>query len=279
MASPPFNINQALPGDTDIVSQHPANARTFRDVVESWLLVNHDTNGYHSRVDIPRTASPTTPAATTDVLYTTTTGRLKIKHPDATEEYVGLPPGVIVFGAGALDTGYLEADGSAVSRSTFADLYAKIGTTYGIGDGVTTFNLPDLKGRVIAGIDASSTRLSTAYFGTTPIMAATGGFEAFSIAILNLPAHHHSVFLNDPGHTHTLNNANGLLTTSVFGSTWSGGSPGGIVTITENSATTGITVRDTAGGAGTANQTADTGGATPIPRTQPTIIQRAMIKY
>lgn len=45
MASPPFNINQAIPGDTDVVSQHPSNARTFRDVTESWLLLVSDTMG------------------------------------------------------------------------------------------------------------------------------------------------------------------------------------------------------------------------------------------
>lgn len=45
MATPPFNINETLPGDTDVVSQHPANARTFRDVVEDWLLLVSDTMG------------------------------------------------------------------------------------------------------------------------------------------------------------------------------------------------------------------------------------------
>lgn len=45
MALPPFNINQAIPGDTDVISGHPSNARTFRDITESWLLLVSDTYG------------------------------------------------------------------------------------------------------------------------------------------------------------------------------------------------------------------------------------------
>lgn len=51
MASPPFDIVQTLPGDSDIASQFPALERTFRDVVESWLLVNHDNTGKHKFVE------------------------------------------------------------------------------------------------------------------------------------------------------------------------------------------------------------------------------------
>lgn len=60
MASPPFNINQSLPGDSDIVSQHPGNARTFRDVVESWLLVDGNTSGTHDKVSIAEVGSDPT---------------------------------------------------------------------------------------------------------------------------------------------------------------------------------------------------------------------------
>jgi hypothetical protein len=48
LASPPFNINEAIPGDTDLVSAHPSGARTFRDVTESWISVEHDTYGHHT---------------------------------------------------------------------------------------------------------------------------------------------------------------------------------------------------------------------------------------
>lgn len=52
-------------------------------------------------------------------------------------------------------TGWLKANGSAVSRTTYADLFAVVGTSYGAGDGSTTFNLPDLRGEFVRGFDDS----------------------------------------------------------------------------------------------------------------------------
>lgn len=67
-----------------------------------------------------------------------------------------LPPGIIVpFAANNPPTGWLICDGSAVSRTTYASLFNIIGTTYGVGNGSTTFNLPDLRNMFIRGIDAS----------------------------------------------------------------------------------------------------------------------------
>jgi len=65
-----------------------------------------------------------------------------------------VPAGTIIHTAAvAAPTGYLAADGSAVSRTTYASLFAAIGTTYGAGDGSATFNLPDLRGEFIRGWD------------------------------------------------------------------------------------------------------------------------------
>lgn len=72
------------------------------------------------------------------------------------------PAGTIL--ASAITTapdGWAICDGSAVSRSTYASLFAAIGTTYGVGDNVTTFNLPNLKGRTIFGRDAAQTEFDT----------------------------------------------------------------------------------------------------------------------
>lgn len=62
---------------------------------------------------------------------------------------------------GSAPTGYLLCDGTAVSRTTYAGLYAVIGTTYGTGDGTTTFNLPNMKGKVPVGYDTSQTEFNT----------------------------------------------------------------------------------------------------------------------
>lgn len=97
----------------------------------------------------------------------------------------GTPVGAIIpFGSTTVPpTGWLACDGSAVSRTTYAALFDVIGTTYGTGDGSTTFNIPDLRGRVATGKSAS---------GTFSTMGATGGAETRKITSANLPTHTHS---------------------------------------------------------------------------------------
>ena len=63
---------------------------------------------------------------------------------------------VIPFAGAAAPTGWLLCQGQAISRTTYAQLFSVIGTTYGSGDGSTTFNLPDMRGRVAVGSDANS---------------------------------------------------------------------------------------------------------------------------
>lgn len=66
-----------------------------------------------------------------------------------------VPPGAVMsFAMTAVPDGWLAANGAAVSRATYAALFAAIGTTFGIGDGAITFNLPDLRGEFIRGWDA-----------------------------------------------------------------------------------------------------------------------------
>lgn len=68
-----------------------------------------------------------------------------------------MPPGAVIPYAGkSAPYGWLICDGSAVSRTTYADLFEVIGTTFGSGDGSTTFNLPDLRGRVAVGVDSDA---------------------------------------------------------------------------------------------------------------------------
>jgi microcystin-dependent protein len=95
-------------------------------------------------------------------------------------------PGVIKPYAGvSVPTGTLLCDGSAVSRTTYAALFAVIGTVWGAGDGSTTFNLPSLKGRVLAGRDSAQTEFSA--------LAQTGGEKTHTLTIAEMPAHTHKV--------------------------------------------------------------------------------------
>jgi hypothetical protein len=77
------------------------------------------------------------------------------------------------FAGSAAPAGYLLAFGQAISRTAFVGLFTVLGTTYGTGDGTTTFNLPDLRGRVVAGKDdmggSAASRLSTKYLAATSI--------------------------------------------------------------------------------------------------------------
>jgi len=70
-------------------------------------------------------------------------------------------------GSTVIPDGYLQCDGSTISRTTYADLFADIGTVYGVGDGSTTFNIPDLRGEFLRGWDDSRGVDAGRSFGST----------------------------------------------------------------------------------------------------------------
>lgn len=82
---------------------------------------------------------------------------------------------------------WLRCDGSAVDRTTYADLFALLGTTWGAGNGTTTFNLPDLRDRAPIGD-------GTLPGGTARTVAQTGGEESHQLTITEMPSHHHSIY-------------------------------------------------------------------------------------
>lgn len=100
----------------------------------------------------------------------------------ATKAYVDsafITGGIVPYTSTTPPSGWLLCDGSAVSRTTYADLFAVVGTTFGAGDGSTTFNVPDLAGRVIAGYAASGSRLTSPNQQT---LAAAGGAATDSVS-------------------------------------------------------------------------------------------------
>lgn len=191
MASPPFDVSITTPADNDIVSQFPANERLNRDIIESWLLANHDTNGDHKWLKMPwQPSPPATPGSSIINVFADAFGKLRILYPDGSIGYVGFPPGSIIWTADdVVPVGFLLPDGSAVSRSTYADLFGYIGTTYGVGNGSTTFNLPDARGRVFVGEDAAQVNMSSTAYGTAPILGAVrgGGNNMMTLAVGHLP--------------------------------------------------------------------------------------------
>lgn len=102
------------------------------------------------------------------------------------------------FSGTTAPNGYIFPYGQAISRTTYADYFALVGTTYGVGDGSTTFNVPDRRGRVVAGKDdmggSSANRLTNQSGGLNgDTLGATGGAETHTLQTTEIPSHTHTV--------------------------------------------------------------------------------------
>ena len=146
----------------------------------------------------------------------------------------GVPSGsVFCMAVATVPSGYLECNGAAVSRSTYAVLFAVIGTAYGTGNGSSTFNLPDLRGEFVRGFDNGR--------------GVDSGRSIASSQSSQFGQHNHNVSasssssVTDPGHKHTMNFNLGNLISSggAFGMKDSGTAD------RMNTATTGISVSTT----------------------------------
>jgi microcystin-dependent protein len=122
----------------------------------------------------------------------------------------GLPPGSMIQYAGASPpNGWLLCDGSAVSRASYAGLFAAIGTVYGAGNGSTTFNLPDMRGRTAIGLDSlggtSANRITATQ---ADVLGGNGGAEthtpAGSIALTGTVGNTTLSVSQTPAHTHVM---------------------------------------------------------------------------
>ena len=104
-----------------------------------------------------------------------------------------VPTGTVsAFAGSAAPTGYLLCDGTAVNRTTYATLFGVISDTYGVGDGSTTFNLPDLRGRVVAGLGESLLGATADTLGEDNGLIADTKTHLLTAAESGLPAHSHS---------------------------------------------------------------------------------------
>jgi microcystin-dependent protein len=109
-----------------------------------------------------------------------------------------MPAGVILDYAGpAASVGFLLCDGSAISRTTYSDLFAAIGTTWGVGDGFTTFNLPNLNGRTTIG---NGTYTDSVSGSITRTIGQSLGSEAHVLTLPQIPSHNHG----GGNHTHPI---------------------------------------------------------------------------
>ena len=217
-----------------------------------------------------------------------------------------LPVGIIQAYAGSTAPGsnWLFCQGQAVSRSTYAGLFGVVGTTYGVGDGSTTFNLPNLQGRIPVGRDTGQVEFD--------VLGETGGAKTHTLTSGEMPSHTHvqdahnhtqnshnhtqdahNHGLTDAGHAHADGFAGGDILVTDFSATlgqldiFDGGSGLGYSTIsTTAGATTGITVNNATATnqAATATNNAatatnqNTGGGGAHNNLQPYIVLNYLIK-
>jgi microcystin-dependent protein len=193
----------------------------------------------------------------------------RLPNPDA--ETIGNKIGAVIYYAGSTaPSGWLLCGGQEVSRETYADLYNVIGNIYGNGDGLTTFNLPDLRGRLVAGRDdmggAPANRLTEGITGSS--LGSIGGTESVLLGLDDIPVINATVSTGG-AHTHSVSYSS---TPFRLGGGSSGFlAPGPIVTI----GTTNRTL--TSAGSHSHTVTLNPGGGQAHQNVQPVIVLNAII--
>ena len=160
-------------------------------------------------------------------------------------DYSGAPPGVVEFFAmNAAPVGWLKANGALVNRVTYASLFAATGTLFGVGDGSTTFALPDLRGEFLRAWDDSRGIDAARAFGSAQADLTETHTHTFTGSALAAHTHTGSTGNESADHTHysgvaantgtaSVNHAHGLAAGGVFagntGTDWLTGAGGNIV--------------------------------------------------
>ncbi len=149
-------------------------------IPSTWTRTYHSSNGGGGWTAWAQVASPNDPAT------------------------MGITGEIRMWAANAIPNGWQLCDGSAINRITYAKLFALIGTTYGVGDNSTTFNVPNMKGRVPVGFDSTQTEFDA--------MGETGGEKTHILTSTEMPSHTHT----QNAHNHTFP-GNGALTDGPTG--------------------------------------------------------------
>lgn len=191
----------------------------------------------------------------------------------------GVPVGTVVsfMGSSAPSQWYL-CFGQAVSRTTFSALFAVIGTTYGVGDGSTTFNLPDLRGRQLFGLDnmggSAASRLTSTYFGsaTTTLGDVSTTTDHVGLVAGNIPS------LTSSGSNSISVNASGFfpqLNTATWGANSFSG--GGTVALSDSNAFASLTSAKASTGTNTITVTSTGTSGTAFSNISPAMVVNTII--
>ena len=121
----------------------------------------------------------------------------------------GVPTGTIMaYGGLTIPVGWIVCDGTAVSRTTYASLFGAIGINFGGGDGINTFNLPDLRGRFLRGVDGGAGHDPDAASRTASSSGGPSGDAVGTLQPHAFASHRHT--LTDPGHSHMAPTTSGI---------------------------------------------------------------------
>lgn len=176
-------------------------------------------------------------------------------------------------GATATPAGWYTCLGQAISRTDHPELFAAFGTTYGAGDGSTTFNLPDLAGQTLAQVDASQSRILTGFFGAAPTtIGNSGGDDSTTLIEDNLPifSEAFTTSVENQPHTHLYDPEIGDVATATAGPN---GSYQATSTVGSTSVSTGNPSVEH-----THNVTVTFGGGVAFSRIQPTRICNILVR-
>ena len=165
--------NVASLTDNSTVHLYAQLARDGNSEAESWNFVTNTTGTLPT--DAIKLAKITTSSGAVTAVS-------QVNQTDV-KRYALLPTGSVQMYAGEYDnipTGWLLCDGTAISRTTYKDLFDVVGTQFGVGDGSTTFNLPDLQAKFPRGAPASTSS------------GGTGGVDSVTLTENEMPSHSHS---------------------------------------------------------------------------------------
>ncbi len=207
-------------------------------------------------------------------IYNGTDGRFYLHGYYSSPYNVPILGGMDYWDVIAPNSSFIFPFGQAISRTTYAYAFSRWGTTFGAGDGSTTFNVPDLRGRVTVPPDnmggAQAFRINNILQNP---MGSVGGEQQHALTVNEGPPHFHGVSLSDPGHSHGINtNTPNVGVTAaqsggpVFGLT------GSLATV--SSSGTGISISSPNG----ANTTFTNGGGAAHNNVQPSIIAPYVIR-
>lgn len=205
MSVPTVVLNEATPAGSDKMREGDDRIREYKTQNREIVGVDHKYEssgqdadmGKHNQISFLEQADIGVGAEGKPLFGAQTVNgkpELVFTDEDDNDHLVVAPAGSVLMFAGAIASipmGYLACDGSAVSRTTYAVLFAAISTIHGVGNGSTTFNLPDFRDKFIIGAKQDDSGVPKT--NVTGSLTASGGAATHTLTTDEIPSHTHTV--------------------------------------------------------------------------------------